>query len=185
MEKKELIQELIYSLPSKRLIEVVNVGAVRVGNEYVILKQRPGYEFKLEESIHFVENLGWQHDYKEILGKSVIFSGNAIGNRGVEAINKFLESEKAKEPTEFWLAFVKATDKILNVKWSERKSSHHHAKAGFDSKEDAEAYIKDVEFEYNKLNESRSESDHYKLISGMIPYKPEDNETVENFFKTY
>lgn len=96
MNKQELIEELKYSLPSKRMLDVVNVGAVRVGNEYVILKQRPGHEFKLEESIHFVENIGLKHDYKEILGKSVIFSGNAIGYRGHEAIEKFLESKKSQ-----------------------------------------------------------------------------------------
>lgn len=182
MNKQELIEELCYSLPARRMLEVVNVGAVKVGDEYVILKQRPGYEFKPENSIIFVKDLGWKHDYKEILAKSVIFSGDAIRRRGYEAIAKYLKAEKEKEPTEFWLAFVKAIDKVLNADWSERRSSHHHVKVGLDSKEAAENYIKDVEFEYNILSQS---SDRYKIISGMIPYKPEDHETVENFFKTY
>lgn len=84
-EKEELRMELIYSLPSKRMLEVVSNMAVMnpVTNEPIFLKLRPTYEnVPLSEYITYSERHDWNHDYKELIAKFVIVDHSLLGLRG-------------------------------------------------------------------------------------------------------
>lgn len=90
MNKTELIQELRVSLPSRRMLEVVNIGAVKVGDELIVLKKRPYYDVIEEDMIIYNEHHNMHHDYKELIAKSVIFDSSLIGRRGKEVIKNYL-----------------------------------------------------------------------------------------------
>lgn len=90
MNKQELIEILRTSLPSRRPLEVVNIGVVKVGDEFIVLKQRPNYEFNKEEATLYSEQHDKMHDYKEILAKTVIFDDKLISIRGRHAIEEYL-----------------------------------------------------------------------------------------------
>jgi len=90
MNKTELIEELRMSLPSRRMLEVVNIGAVKVGDELIILKQRPNYDVIEENMIAYNERHNVYHNYKELLAKNVIFNTGLFGFKGREAIKNYL-----------------------------------------------------------------------------------------------
>lgn len=90
MNKEQLIEELKNSLPSRKMLEVVNIGIVKIGDELITLKNRPCYEFKEVEAITYNESHDMNHDYREILAKTVIFSNSLIGLRGKRAIEKYI-----------------------------------------------------------------------------------------------
>ena len=91
MDKKQLIEVLETSLLYKRLMEVVNVGAVKVGNELFILKQRPSFEFKEDEAILYGEHHDMHYHYRDILAKTVIFDHSLFNIRGQNAISEYLD----------------------------------------------------------------------------------------------
>lgn len=91
MNKNTLIAELRMSLPS-RMLEVVNIGAVKVGAELIILKQRPRYDVVEEDMVTYSERHYMHHDYKELIAKNVIFDSSLINHRGKEAIKNYLNN---------------------------------------------------------------------------------------------
>lgn len=94
MNKEQLIEVLRTSLPSRRMLEVVNIGAVQVGKELIILKQRPNYDFKEEEVITYAERHDMNYPYRELLAKTVIFDNMLINRRGQDAIMQYLIAEE-------------------------------------------------------------------------------------------
>ena len=98
MDRQELAEILRTSLPSKRMLEVVSIGAVKVGSKLIILKQRPSYEFKEDEAVLYSERHDIGHHYKEIQAKTVIFDTKLLNLRGQEAIKEFNRYwDKARE----------------------------------------------------------------------------------------
>jgi hypothetical protein len=87
-----LIEELRNSLPNRKMLEVVAVGAVEIDNRLIILKSRfpEMHIFSKDEFVRFDKDLGRQYDYEEIRGKLVIFDHSIISYRGREAIKKWL-----------------------------------------------------------------------------------------------
>lgn len=88
MNKSELAEVLRNCLPSKRMLEKVNYGVVKVGDELIYLKKREGAEEG--DFITWKENRGFEDSYNELLGKSAIFSLSLINERGIKAINSYL-----------------------------------------------------------------------------------------------
>lgn len=88
MNKSELAEVLRNCLPSKRMLEKVNYGVVKVGDELIYLKKREGAEEG--DFITWKEKRGFEDGYNELLGKSVIFSLSLINERGIKAINSYL-----------------------------------------------------------------------------------------------
>lgn len=89
--KNKLIDEIRYSIPNKRLLEVVNNLAVKNPNtnELIYLKQRPNFEgTPLSEYIEYDEYHDMNYGYSELLTKSVIIDKELLGLRGREALDK-------------------------------------------------------------------------------------------------
>jgi hypothetical protein len=96
MESLETLkEELRYSLP-RIMLERVNVGAVKIGEELIVLKNR--YDFRPSESELelYKEYHGIHHDYSELTHKSVIFDNSIIGIRGTRAIMEYIEYHELK-----------------------------------------------------------------------------------------
>ncbi|WP_078391265.1 hypothetical protein [Shouchella patagoniensis] len=91
MDKKTLKNELRMSIISKRLLEVVIIGAVEVGNDLVILKQRANYDFKEEEAIYYSEKHDLNYGYKELIAKVVIYDHSLFKLKGRAAIKEYLD----------------------------------------------------------------------------------------------
>lgn len=101
MPRRELMEELIHSLPSRRILEVTNFLAVKVGNEYFVLKDRQNQYCstyvadRINESIllDFKEIRDIDDRYVELLRKDVLIDKRILGRRGLMAIVEYLESE--------------------------------------------------------------------------------------------
>jgi hypothetical protein len=96
MNKEQLIEELRVSIVSKRLLEVVSIGAVEVGGDLIILKQRPSYEFNREEAITYSEQQPMGYPYKELIAKTVIFDHKLFNRRGHKAMFDYMIEEEFK-----------------------------------------------------------------------------------------
>lgn len=95
----ELKTELIHSLPSRRILDVVSNLAVRnpYTNELIFLKQRPCYEdTPIDKYIEYNERHDMHHNYNELLSQHVIISISLLHRRAKEAI--FREWRKANPP---------------------------------------------------------------------------------------
>jgi len=89
--KNDLIDEIRFSIPSKRMLEVTNNLAVRNPNndELIYLKQRPNFEdTPLSEYIEYNEHHDMYYEYEELLTKSVIIDKSLLRPRGREALEK-------------------------------------------------------------------------------------------------
>lgn len=89
MDEQDLKMELIYSLPSKRMLEVTNNLAVKhpITKELIFLKQRPNFESApLSEYIQYNERHNPFHDYRELLFTSVIVDLSLLNRRGKKAL---------------------------------------------------------------------------------------------------
>jgi hypothetical protein len=117
MNKEQLIEVLRTSLPSRRMLEVVNIGAVKVGDELIILKQRPNYDLVEEEMITYSERHDMYHSYKELIAKSVIFHESLISIRGKKAIHDYMIEEEFK--------YCQGCGKLLD-----RENNEYHARFG-------------------------------------------------------
>lgn len=87
----KLIDEIRYSIPNKRILEVTNNLAVRnpKTNELIFLKQRPNFEdTPLSDYIEYNEIHDMYHDYPELFTKSVIIDKSLLNRRGIEALEK-------------------------------------------------------------------------------------------------
>lgn len=102
MSSKEiLLEELRHSLPSRKILEVSNLLAIKIGKEYFVLKDgykcRGGYVTKfLDESElldykNIIENP--YHRYDEVLGKKVLVDKRILHRRGLDAIVEYLENK--------------------------------------------------------------------------------------------
>jgi hypothetical protein len=95
--KNHLLNELRYGLPSKRMLEVVSIGALKFDGKTVIIKCR--YEDRdlprMLEQNPFVTYNDWtnshNHHYKEILSKNVIFDRKLLSRRGLLALVELVE----------------------------------------------------------------------------------------------
>lgn len=98
MNTQELINEIRYSLPSKRMLEVVNSAIIHIGNLTIVLKNRRGYSEK--EIIGMIEDnefeLYSRHygyfdfntvDLSELDKKDIEFSKQTLGHRGLLALS--------------------------------------------------------------------------------------------------
>jgi hypothetical protein len=89
--EQEIINELRYSVPNKRILEVTTNLAVRhpKTNELIFLKQRPTLEdIHLSEYIEYNEVHEINYSYSELFGKSVIIDKSLLGYRGKKALEK-------------------------------------------------------------------------------------------------
>lgn len=111
MNKEKLIEILRISLPSRRLLEVVSIGAVKVGDELIILKQRPDYEVIEEDMITYNERHEITHGYRELIAKSVIFDNSLFYIRGRLAIEAYkLSKNSTEEKWEYYEELVKTSN---------------------------------------------------------------------------
>ncbi|QHJ03719.1 hypothetical protein [Bacillus sp. AM1(2019)] len=94
MNKKQLVEVLRTSLPSKRILDLVDLGIVQLLGEPLLLKVRSGYSLSQTGLIEWNENKGCHYNYNELSGKKVIFGFNAFNRRGQEAIEKYLATYK-------------------------------------------------------------------------------------------
>ncbi|EOO44197.1 hypothetical protein [Bacillus cereus] len=95
----ELKAELIYSLPSRRILDVVSNLAIRnpYTKELIFLKQRPCYEnTPIEEYIEYNEKHDMHHDYRELIAEHVIIDISLLHRRA--KISLFEEWQKANPP---------------------------------------------------------------------------------------
>lgn len=99
MWKSELMSELIASVPNKRMLEVVNFCAIKVGDEYFVLKDRykgrGAYvtDYINEESLTNYKQIEHPHHrYRELLHKSILIDKRILSRRGLMAIIEYLES---------------------------------------------------------------------------------------------
>ncbi|MCM0006171.1 hypothetical protein [Bacillus paranthracis] len=95
----ELKTELIHSLPSKRILDVVSNLAVRnpYTKELIFLKQRPYYEnTPIEEYIEYNEKHDMHHNYRELIAKHVIIDISLLHRRAKSLL--FKEFIKANPP---------------------------------------------------------------------------------------
>jgi hypothetical protein len=89
--KNEIIDEIRYSIPNKRILEVTNNLAVRnpKTNELIFLKQRPNFEdTPLSDYIEYNEFHDMNYGYPELFTKSVVIDKSLLGRRGIEALEK-------------------------------------------------------------------------------------------------
>ena len=104
--KEILLEELRHSLPSRKILEVSNLLAIKIGKEYFVLKDRHkgkgGYVTKLlDESElldykNIIENP--YHRYDEVLGKKVLVDKRILHRRGLDAIIEYLENKIWQSP---------------------------------------------------------------------------------------
>ena len=92
MRKSELAEVLRSCLPTIRMLDNVNIGVIKVGDDLIYLKRRYGAE--IGEFITWEDNRGFNGDYKELYGKNVIFSLSLLSIRGKEAVTKYLDELK-------------------------------------------------------------------------------------------
>jgi ABC-type Mn2+/Zn2+ transport system ATPase subunit len=89
--KLEIIDEIRYSILNKRILEVTHNLAVRnpKTNELIFLKQRPNFEgTPLSSYIEYNEIHDMNHNYSELIGKSIIIDKSLLTRRGIEALEK-------------------------------------------------------------------------------------------------
>jgi hypothetical protein len=95
-ELEHLKEQLRFAIPSKRMLEVVNVGAIKLGDELIVLKNRYDFNPIEELMITYDEKHEMGYEYKEILGKSVIFDEKIFGRRGQKAIMDYIMYQETK-----------------------------------------------------------------------------------------
>lgn len=105
MNKEMLLEELIRALPSKKLLDVVNFCAIKVGNEYFVLKDRyrgnGGYvaksidENKLMDYKQINDDPYQYHTYKEFLTKNILIDKRILYRSGLGAIIEYLEAKES------------------------------------------------------------------------------------------
>jgi len=91
MNREELIQEIKWSLPDKRLLDVVNFGAIKLNGELVVLKSREGRIPQAQDRIRYdkpYKPFIQKEDIAEIQGKNVVFSPDTFSRRGLLAMAK-------------------------------------------------------------------------------------------------
>lgn len=91
MDIKELKEILRTSIRSKRLLEIVSIGAVKVGNEYIIIKQRPYYEFEEGKIVYYDEEHEMSYAYRELIGETVVYGHSLFNRSGQAAIREYLK----------------------------------------------------------------------------------------------
>ena len=101
MDKQKLMGELFHSLPSRRITDVVNFCAIKVGSEYFVLKDRyegiGGYITKdLNEELltDYKQIEPMSHTYIELLCKNILIDKRILHRRGLDAIIEYLESKE-------------------------------------------------------------------------------------------
>ncbi len=94
--KQELMKEMVYGLPSRRMIEVVNFGAFKINDRIIIVKSR--YTKDVDDSIisthsfvTYSKKQDFHHDYSEIMRANVVFDESLLNARGREAMEKLKE----------------------------------------------------------------------------------------------
>lgn len=190
MNKEQLAQELRYALPTSKILYRVTTAAVKVGDEYIVLKEREGAQFNPTECVLFNDNRGWEDDYVDILhGSKIIFGDNMINSRGHQAIEEYLDALNAEkvhvETDVLWIGLVRVLDTRAMGMWSSGSNSRNYGQAGFTTKFAAEEYVESVLEKYEKLNADRTEYEKYKVSSCVICYDKNDKESVEGFFKYF
>ncbi|QOV08419.1 hypothetical protein Kirov_220 [Bacillus phage Kirov] len=89
MNREDLIQEIRWSLPDKKLLDVVNFGAIKLNGELVVLKSREG--FIPQDTIRYdkpYKPFVQKEDIAGIQGKNVVFSPDTFSRRGLLAMAK-------------------------------------------------------------------------------------------------
>lgn len=89
MDREKLISEVILGLPSKRIMENTNNLAVvnPKNNNLVILKNRDDKNLTIEDFEYYGEKRhGWDHQYNELLRKSILIDHTLLNKRGREAL---------------------------------------------------------------------------------------------------
>lgn len=92
MNTLTLIEELKSSLPSMRMLHVVAVGAVEVGNRLIILKNR-FTEISSFSKDQFETLSSWNESYEDLHGKMVIFDHSLLNMRGKRAIKEWMDTK--------------------------------------------------------------------------------------------
>lgn len=100
MNRNELMEVLRSSVPSKEMLQVVNFCAIKVGNEYFVIKDRykgiGSYvtDYIDEKSLmnyKQIEPMG--HKYVELMHKDILIDKRILSRSGHMAIIEYLESE--------------------------------------------------------------------------------------------
>lgn len=87
----ELKSTLIESLPSHTMLNNVSVGAIEINGLMIILKNRYD-DISTMPFQHYRENHDFNHHYKELQGKAVIFDIKLLNRRGRQALMDFYYS---------------------------------------------------------------------------------------------
>lgn len=97
--KRDLLEEISYSLPSKRMLDAVNIGAVQLGTTLIILKYKN--EYNSEDIIKDIESnplilvniskTDLNYEYTELHNKNVIFSKGSLRFKAIPAIQELKE----------------------------------------------------------------------------------------------
>lgn len=92
-----LKRELRTSLPSPRMLNVVDMGVIDIGDELIILKNRHDHK-PIKELLTPYNEIQYDmgHKYKEILGENVIFDKELLSRRGKLAIMNYIEYQDSK-----------------------------------------------------------------------------------------
>jgi hypothetical protein len=96
-KKNQLLSEIRYGLPSRRMLEVVSVGAFEFNGKMVIVKCRyedRDLDRKIQESPFvtydkYPDRLDF--DYKPLLSQNVIFHRGLLGRSGLLALMELVE----------------------------------------------------------------------------------------------
>lgn len=105
--KNELINEVIYSMPSKRMIDVVNIGSVNYKGKNIILKFRCEEKDLSDIFLKFPPLVydkfihDFNHDYADLVKKNVSFDISILSKRGIVALNELVEICDEKFITKF------------------------------------------------------------------------------------
>jgi hypothetical protein len=92
-----LIDELKNALPSRRMLDRVRFGAVKVGDKLVVLKNRYTFEPQEHLMIKYSKKQPHDHDYRELHGSSVLFDKSILNERGHKAIDLYLENTEGEK----------------------------------------------------------------------------------------
>lgn len=90
MNKENLIKELRYALPSSSILKLVSLAIVKIGDEYLVLKSRPGFNVK---ELSFVKEFSNDEaDYFKLHNKAIEIDTSAFNKRGQKAIVEYLSA---------------------------------------------------------------------------------------------
>jgi hypothetical protein len=97
-DARELALELMYGLPSKRMVDVCSMAIFANDTHKFAVKSRyddiESFEIMKDENnlTYYNEHQPMGHHYNEIYGKNVVFHKSLLNQRGLEAFEKVFKN---------------------------------------------------------------------------------------------